>query len=105
MHKEMVMKSIGLIGMVTAALLLTVGVLTAGAAQAEENHEHSIINQHISKRPYQAPSPDASANKAEHWEGATLVKDEAHEEKAGPTQYQQLRIRMLGQRPYLEGNK
>lgn len=93
------MKSIGLISMVTAALLMT------GVAQAEENHEHNIINQHISKRPYQAPSPDASANKAEHWEGATLVKDEVREEKAGPTQYQQLRIRMLGQRPYMEGNK
>lgn len=94
------MKSKGLIGVVTAALLLTVG-----ATQAEDSREHNIINQNISKRPYQAATPDASANKAEQWEGATLVKDEVREEKATPTQYQQLRIRMLGQRPYMEGNR
>lgn len=94
------MKNIGLIGVVTAALLMTVG-----AAQADEHTEHNIINQNISKRPYQAATPDANANKTEQWEGATLVKDEIRDEKATPTQYQQLRIRMLGQRPYMEGNR
>lgn len=92
------MKSIGWIGVVAAALLMTVS-----ATHADENREHNIINQNISKRPYQAP--DTNANKAEQFEGATLVKDELRDEKAAPTQYQQLRIRMLGQRPYMEGNR
>ncbi|WP_020184138.1 MULTISPECIES: hypothetical protein [Methylotenera] len=89
------MKSKSLIGNVlglAAALLLTTGI-----AQAGDDKANNVIDQNISKRPYQAPNEPA-ANKADNWDGATLVKEEA---KTGPTNYQQLRIRMLGQRPYM----
>jgi hypothetical protein len=93
------MKSQNLFGATLVALLLAGGV-----AQAGDDGAHDIANQNLSKRPYQAPVNDATANKAEQWEGATLVKEEAAEDKTRPNQYQQLRIRMLGQRPYMDGN-
>lgn len=93
---------------VLAALLLT-----AGIAQAGDDKANNVIDQNLSKRPYhQAPveskaNSDAAANKADNWDGATLVTDDAGEAKAdaakaGPNNYQKLRIRMLGQRPYME---
>lgn len=95
------MKSTNLIGVVMAALFLATGV-----AQAGDGGDQNIIHQNLSKRPYQEPvSNDAQANKANEWEAATLVKEHDPEKKMGPTQYQQLRIRMLGQRPYMDGNK
>ena len=94
------MKSKRLIGLTTLALLLTAGVTQAG-----DDSDHNIVNQNLSKRPYQEAPATTTANKAESWEGATLVKDEASEKKAGPTQYQKFRIHMLGQRPYMNGNE
>ena len=96
--EEMIMKSKSLIGSIlglAAALLLT-----AGVAQAGDDKANNVIDQNLSKRPYQAPNEPA-ANKADNWDGATLVKEQAEEAKTGPTNYQQLRIRMLGQRPYM----
>ncbi len=93
------MKSTNLIGVVVAALFLATSV-----AQAEDGGDQNIIQQNLSKRPYQETVPN-HADKADEWDGATLVKEHEPEKKAGPTPYQQLRIRMLGQRPYVEGNK
>ena len=90
------MKSISLIGL-TAAVLIT-----AGIAQAGDDKANTIIDQNLSKRPYQSAPQDSSTNKADNWEGATHVIKDADETKAGPNKYQQLRIRMLGQRPYME---
>lgn len=94
----MIMKSISLTGL-AIAMLLTTGVVQAGDDKAND-----VINQNLSKRPYQEAPSDSSANKTDNWDGATLVTKEADEKKAGPTKYQQLRIRMLGQRPYMEAN-
>lgn len=95
------MKSTNLIATVMTALFLATGV-----AQAGDGDNQNIIQQNLSKRPYQEAVPsDAQTNKADDWDGATLVKEHGDEKKAGPTQYQQLRIRMLGQRPYMDGNK
>ncbi|MES2501378.1 MAG: hypothetical protein V4545_02140 [Pseudomonadota bacterium] len=90
------MKSKSLIGL-AAALLLTTGVVQAGDDKAQ-----NIINQNLSKRPYQEAPAESTANKADNWEAATLVKDEAVERKSGPNSYQQLNIRMLGKRPYMD---
>ena len=90
------MKSKSLIGLAAALLLVT------GAVQAGDDKAQNVINQNLSKRPYQEATAESTANKAENFEAATLVKEEAAEPKAGPSKYQQLRIRMLGQRPYME---
>ena len=90
------MKSKSLIGLAAALLLIT------GAVQAGDDKAQNVINQNLSKRPYQEAPVESNANKAENFEAATLVKDETAEQKAGPSKYQQLRIRMLGQRPYME---
>ena len=76
-------------------------LLMAGAVQAKDD-KAKIVDQNLSKRPYQESPSDINANKKDYWDGATLVKEEADEVKAGPTKHQQLRIRMLGQRPYMQ---
>ena len=90
------MKSINLIGLAAAALL------AAGVAQAGDDKANSVIDQNLSKRPYQQAPAETGAKKPDNWEGATNVTKDADEAKAGPNKYQQLRIRMLGQRPYME---
>ena len=90
------MKSKSLIGLAAALLLIT------GAVQAGDDKAQNVINQNLSKRPHQEAPAESTANKTENFEAATLVKEEASEPKAGPSKYQQLRIRMLGQRPYME---
>lgn len=90
------MKNKKLMGLVTALLL------TFGAVEAGDNKASNVINQNLSKRPYQELPIDSNANKADEFEAATLVKEETGEVKTGPTKHQQLRIRMLGQRPYME---
>ncbi len=82
--------------------LATVILLTVGVAQAGDDKANHVIDQNLSKRPYQALPADANVNKANEFEAATLVKQEADNVKSGPTKHQQLRIRMLGQRPYME---
>ncbi len=94
------MKSTSRIGLAGLALLFAVSVTYAG-----EDSDGNIINQNLSKRPYQEAPAASSANKADHWDGATLVKEAPGEKKASPTQYQKFRINMLGQRPYMNGNE
>jgi hypothetical protein len=96
----MMMKSTNLIGVVMTALFLATGV-----AQAGDGGDQNIIQQNLSKRPYQEAAPNNAHTNTDEWDGATLVKEHQPEKKVGPTQYQQLRIRMLGQRPYMDGNK
>ena len=90
------MKSVNLVGLAVALLLIT------GAVQAGDDKAQNVINQNLSKRPYQEAPAESTANKAENFEAATLVKGENTEQEVGPSKYQQLRIRMLGQRPYME---
>lgn len=92
------MKSNRLISITALTLMLGAGLVQAG----DDSH---IMNQNLSKRPYQAAPSDSKADNADQWDGATLVKDVEREEKAGPTQYQKFRINMFGQRPYMDGNK
>ena len=94
------MKSNSLMGLAAALLMTT--VMTTGLVQAGDDKANNVINQNLSKRPYQEVPAESTPNKAENFEAATLVKEEVAEQKTGPSKYQQLRIRMLGQRPYME---
>lgn len=91
----MVVKCKKLIGLTIAILL------TAGVAQAKDEKD-KIVDQNLSKRPFQESPTDVSTNKNDYWDGATLVTEDVGEVKAGPSKHQQLRIRMLGQRPYMQ---
>jgi hypothetical protein len=83
-----------------AVILSTAIFLTSGLAQAKDKSD--INHQNLSKRPYQEIPEDAANKSADDWEGATLEKRES-KAQAGPTEYQKLRINMLGKQPYLEG--
>lgn len=90
------MKSFNLAVIVSAAILLASGM-------AQANDKGHANNQNLSKRPYQELPDESANNKEEGWEGATKVINE-DTPKAGPTDYQKLRINMLGKQPYMEGN-
>lgn len=89
------MKKLQLAVTIAAALLLATGV-------AQANDKNHVGNQNLSKRPYHQLPDESAYNKGNDWEGATLVKEQDRAE-AGPTQYQRLRINMLGKQPYMEG--
>ena len=90
------MKNISLIGVAVALLLVF------GMAQARDDKAKNIIDQNLSKRPYQESPSDANASKTDHWEGATLVPEDSGAEKPVVSKHKQLRIHMLGRRPYVE---
>ena len=79
-------------------LLSTAILLGASAAHADEDYTH-INKQNLSKRPYQHVPADA-ANKKDGFEGATLINENAEVE----AKHKQMRLNMLGKRPYLEKN-
>lgn len=83
-----------------AVVVSTVIILASGLANATDGE--NVSNQNLSKRPYQQMPDEPAYNKGDNWEGATLVKERSSAE-SGPTQYQQLRINMLGKQPYMEG--
>lgn len=85
--------------MIVFIMIVTNFFLMNSLAQA--NEQENLSKQNLSKRAYQE-LPEVTLNKsAEAWEGATLVK----EKQNGPTDYQKLRIHMLGKQPYMEGKK
>lgn len=78
-------------------LVFITTLMASGLAQAKDKND--INNQNLSKKPYQQLPDESAYNNEESWEGATLVK----EQDSGPTEYQKLRINMLGKQPYMEG--
>lgn len=91
------MKNIQLSTMVATALFLSVGLSFAGDA-----HELNTSTQNLSKRPYQeAPQNKATSQKG-GFDGATLVNEEGAASKPAVSKHRQLRINMLGSRPYIE---
>ncbi|MDO9052212.1 MAG: hypothetical protein Q8S46_00070 [Methylotenera sp.] len=87
------MKSKYLVTLLSAATLLA-----AGSVFADEDYKH-INKQNLSKRPYQQV-PAESANKKENFEGATLINENAEVDG----KHKQMRLNMLGKRPYAEKN-
>ncbi|HQN64277.1 MAG TPA: hypothetical protein PLR90_02660 [Methylophilus sp.] len=90
------MKTLNLAVIVSTAILLASGL-------AQANDKANTNNQNLSKRPYEQLPDESAYNKGDNWEGSTLVKERSATE--GPTEYQKLRINMLGKQPYMEGNK
>lgn len=90
------MKTWNIAVIVSAAILLASGL-------AHATDKDNVNNQNLSKRPYQQLPDESAYNKGDSWEGSTLVKERSAAD--GPTEYQKLRINMLGKQPYLEGNK
>lgn len=86
------MKSLNLAAISISALLFT------GLASAEDVTTN--INQNLSKRPYHQPVVEKE--KSNDFEGATLVTEDEATEKDGVSKHKQLRINMLGRRPYVE---
>ncbi len=87
------MKSLNL-----AAIISTSLFVVSGLAMAEET-TNNVHHHNLSKRPYHQPIEN---KKTDNFEGATLVTDENSSEKTGVSKHKQLRINMLGQRPYVE---
>jgi hypothetical protein len=85
------MKSLNLAAISISALLFT------GLASADVT---TNINQNLSKRPYHQPVVEKE--KSNDFEGATLVTEDEATEKDGVSKHKQLRINMLGRRPYVE---
>ena len=90
------MKSLNL-----AVIVSTVALMMAGAVQAEETYTKNVHNQNLSKRPYHQPLPDSAYQKANEFEGATLVRGELSEEQIAVNKNQQvMRLNQLSKRPY-----
>ena len=96
MKNTLNIKRIGLI------VLAASGMLLANVhANAVDDRNKTVNQQHLSKRPYQQAPEVSATEQQDKWEGATLIKDE---DRAGklPTKHQQMRINMLGRQPYAE---
>lgn len=87
------MKTKFLMTLLSSAMLFAVS-----AVNADEDYTQ-INKQNLSKRPYQHV-PANAANKKDNFEGATLIKEDAQED----TKHKQMRLNMLGKRPYFEKN-
>lgn len=90
------MKSLNLSVIVSTAVLLF-----SGTVNAEETSLKNV-HQNFAKRPYHQPLPDSAYQKQNEFEGATLVTEDKDDAKAEVSKHKQLRINMLGQRPYVE---
>lgn len=90
------MKSLNLAVIVSSAILLV-----SGAVMANDTYTKNVHNQNFSKRPYSAPLPDSAYQKANEFEGATLVRGEVSEDGNAVDQKQQAqRLNNLSKRPY-----
>jgi hypothetical protein len=88
------MKSKSLITLMSTAVLLV-----AGSAYADEDYSQ-INKQNLSKRPYQQVPAATEYNKKDGFEGATLINENAEADG----KHKQMRLNMLGKRPYFEKN-
>lgn len=90
------MKTLNLAAVVSSVLLLA-----AGAAQAEDSFKNNAFNHNfMSKRPYQEAVSNTKQQKDPQWEGATLINDQASVDENALNSHKVLRVNMLGKRPY-----
>jgi hypothetical protein len=88
------MKSLNLAVVSTAVLILS------GVAHADTYIKYTH-HQNLSKRPYHQPVAESANQKANEFEGATLVRSELSEEETAANKHQQvLRMNQLSKRPY-----
>lgn len=90
------MKSLNLAVIVSSAVLLA-----SGAVHAKGEYAKNLHHQNLSKRPYHQPIADSANQKANEFEGATLVRGELSEDETAANKHQQvMRINQLSKRPY-----
>lgn len=90
------MKSLNLAVIVSSAMLLV-----SGAVMADSTYTKNVHSQNFSKRPYHQPLPESAYQKANEFEGATLVRDQLNEDGNAAEQKQQAqRLNNLSKRPY-----
>jgi hypothetical protein len=96
------MKPFNLAVIVSAVILFTSGASIAGDSNAADVSNQTFTGQ----RPYmKAPTQDRVYRADDQWEGATLVTDINPDQpvaKKGHEKHQQMRLHMLGKRPYIE---
>ena len=84
-----------------AAIVATVALIGSTAVYAKDAHNNMHV-QNFSKRPYAQPLPKEAYQKAEQFEGATLIRSEAEEQEAS-AQEQKNRVHRsnnFSRRPY-----
>jgi len=90
------MKSLNL-----AVIVSAVALMVSGLASAEDAFNKNVHNQNLSKRPYAQPLPESAYQKANEFEGATLVRGEVNEDGSATDHKQQAqRLNNLSKRPY-----
>ena len=84
-----------------AVIAAAVALVTSSITYAQDSH-NNINVQNISKRPYAHTLPKEAYQKAEQFEGATLIRSEAEEQEAS-AQEQKNRVHRsnnFSRRPY-----
>ena len=90
------MKSLNL-----AVIVSTVALMVSGLASAQDAFDKNVHNQNFSKRPYAQPLPESAYQKANEFEGATLVRGEVSEDgNAIDSKQEAQRLNNLSKRPY-----
>ena len=83
-----------------AAIVATVALIGSTAVYAKDAHNNMHV-QNFSKRPYAQPLPKEAYQKAEQFEGATLVRGDLNEDGNVTEQKQQVqRLNNISRRPY-----
>ncbi len=87
-----------------AVIMSALVLLFSGAAMADDASKKSFSNHQFSgQRPYmKAPVEDNAYKADDQWEGATLVTDEETVKSKSHAKHNQMRLHMLGKRPYIE---
>ena len=87
-------------------VLTSLALVFSSGVYAEDSYNKNVHQQNmLSKRPYQAAPEVVENSSGDKWEGATLVTDNVSAESVdnkGADKHQQMRINMLGKRPYIE---
>ncbi len=84
-----------------AVIVSVVALMVSGLANAEDAYRKNVHNQNLSKRAYAQPLPEAAYQKADGFEGATLVRGEVSEDGNVADQKQHAqRLNNLSKRPY-----
>lgn len=84
-----------------AVILSAVALMASGLANAEDAYKQNVHNQNFSKRAYAQPLPESAYQKADGFEGATLVRGEIGEDGSAVDQKQHAqRLNNLSKRPY-----
>ena len=92
LHKEVNMKTLNLMVMVSSVV-----ILAAGSAYADEDYtKTNISKQNLSKRPYQQVVDRSVDKQKDNFEGATLIDEKVEAEGKN----KRMRLNMLSKRPY-----